>query len=146
MKRHPNAQLILDYLDDVNQYLKAVENGTAPPGGYKNKYLADDVVAQYQGRNDLAGRHGGEAFYKKYVPRLSAYKSTLVEVIDVLASDHRGAAIVRERMESSDGRSIEFVRVAIYLIADGRIKEMWSLDEDQYAMDEFLMAGRNPAG
>jgi len=60
--------------------------------------------------------------------------------------ERAGLALFFPKLLDPGDEPVEFVRVAIYLIADGRIKEMWSLDEDQYAMDEFLMAGRNPAG
>jgi hypothetical protein len=143
LKQHPNAILIRDYLESVNRHLLAVENGTAPAEGYQNKYISDEVVAHYPGRSDIAGWYKGKDFFSKVVPRLIQYKATLLEVIDVLASDERAAVIVKERLEARDGRSIDFVRVAVYRIVDGLIAEMWVRDEDQYALDEFMAATKN---
>ncbi len=138
MQRHPNGQLIWDYLHSVEKYLKEVEAGTNT-GPYKNLYFADDISARYQGRNDVAGLHEGKAFLEKYVARLAPYKSELVEIVDVLGGDNHGAAIVKERMTNTKtAQVIEFTRVAVYTIVNGKIKQMWSLDDDQYKMDEFL--------
>ncbi len=71
--------------------------------------------------------------------RLAPYKSELVEIVDVLGGDNHGAAIVKERMTNTKtAQVIEFTRVAVYTIVNGKIKQMWSLDDDQYKMDEFL--------
>jgi hypothetical protein len=143
LTQHPNAKLILAYLEEVGRFLAALEEGTTQKNEYKNKYIADDILVHYPGRSDLAGWYKGEEFYREFGARLGQYKTTLVEIIDVLASDARAAVIAKERLEASDGHSIDFVRVAIYRIVAGQIAEMWVREDDQYAMDEFLMGSHN---
>jgi hypothetical protein len=138
MTRHPNAQLLFEYLQEAEENLAAIRAGAKPQELYKNSYLADDCTGYYAGHSYLAGWHLNGAFMSKWGAAMARYKSTIVEVVDLLGSDERAVAIIKERLEAIDGRSIDFTRVAIYRIVGKKIVEVLIHDDDQQSMDEFL--------
>jgi ketosteroid isomerase-like protein len=60
----------------------------------------------------------------------------LVEVHEVLVGAERAVALVKERAVRGE-RSIEFERVNVYRLREGKLVEIWSYDSDPYALDEF---------
>jgi hypothetical protein len=64
----------------------------------------------------------------------------LVEVLDVLAGDALGSVVAVERFARLDAGidAVDVRRVFLYRVAaDGRIVEVWMLDEDQALMDRL---------
>lgn len=59
----------------------------------------------------------------------------VVEVHDILVSDKHAVALVRERAIRGE-RSLDFNRVVVYHVRNGKIVETWSHDYDPYALDE----------
>jgi ketosteroid isomerase-like protein len=60
----------------------------------------------------------------------------VVEFHDVLLSDEHAVALVIERAVRGE-RSLEFNRVFVYHLRDGKITKTWSRDYYPYALDEF---------
>ena len=58
------------------------------------------------------------------------------ELVDVLASDDRAAALYRARGRRN-GRTLELDQVLLFRIADGVIKEVLALPSDPIVFDEF---------
>ena len=58
------------------------------------------------------------------------------ELIDVLASDDRAAALYRARGERQ-GRTLELDQVLLFRIADGVVTEVLALPSDPAVFDEF---------
>ena len=82
--------------------------------------------------DDLLRPEGGCCF-----PVLALEGSVeLAEVHDVLVGSEYAVALVKERAVRGE-RSLEFERVNVYRLRDGKIIEIWSYDSDPYALDEF---------
>jgi hypothetical protein len=58
-------------------------------------------------------------------------------VLDIMAAPHRGALLVRERVDR-DGKMAEVQRPLIYSVRDGLLGECRVYDQDQAAIDQFL--------
>jgi ketosteroid isomerase-like protein len=128
---HPNAELVHDYMG-------AWERGDIDA---VREYYTDDLVFHFPGRSALAGDyHGREGFFDDFGGKVAALgaRQEVLGVDDVLASDDRAMAIVRERYERNGKEPLELSRVGIYLIRDGKIAELWVRDDDQYAVDAFF--------
>jgi ketosteroid isomerase-like protein len=98
---------------------------------------ADDVVFHYFGETDLAGDHvGKDAAVGAMLAASTRSSRTLVEIVDVLAGDERGAIVAIERFER-DGESQDVQRVLLYRVHDGLIVECWLYDGDQRMIDRF---------
>ena len=55
---------------------------------------------------------------------------------DVLLGAEHAVALVKERAVRGE-RSLEFDRVNVYHLREGKIVEIWCYDSDAYALDEF---------
>ncbi len=98
----------------------------------------DEVVLHWFGQNPLAGEHRGKPAALAALARLSQLANRqLVEIHDVLASDHHAVVLARERFER-DGRRVETSRVLVYHVRDGKLAEAWIYDDDQRAVDACL--------
>jgi predicted SnoaL-like aldol condensation-catalyzing enzyme len=127
------------YVDEASAYIAALKKGTARVGEYRNSYMDNEIVVHYSGRSDIGGFHPPGTFFSRFAPRLGQYKTTIVDIVDLMTSDDRVVAIVKEHLEADDGRSIDTERINMYRFAEGKIVEMWVRDDDQHAMDAFLM-------
>ena len=102
-------------------------------------FWADDIVCHVQGRNPLAGDFlGKQVFLEHYAGVFAQLGGTmeLVEVHDVLVGAQHAVAWVKERAVRGEC-TLEFDRVNVYRIDDGRIAEIWSYDSNPYELDEF---------
>jgi ketosteroid isomerase-like protein len=61
------------------------------------------------------------------------------ELIDVLASDDRAAALYRARGERS-GRTLDLEQVLLFRIEDGLVREVLALPSDPEAFERFWAA------
>jgi ketosteroid isomerase-like protein len=91
---------------------------------------ADDIIHHVPGRSPLAGDFFGKQAF------LDHYGRVFAELHDVLVSEDHAVALVKERAVRAE-RSLEFNRVVVYHLRDGKITETWSHDYDLYALDEF---------
>jgi len=124
-----NAEVLKRYVEAFER--KDWEAATA--------FWAEDVVIHVQGRNPLAGDFLGKRAFLEYHRGLFAELGgtmELVEVHDVLVGAEHAVALVKERAVRGE-RSLEFDRVNVYHLQEGKIVEIWSYDSDPYALDEF---------
>jgi hypothetical protein len=100
--------------------------------------FADDAVWSVPGRGVMAGVYEGREAIFRFLARLpketgGTYGS---ELIDVLASDDRAAALYRAR-GTRHGRTIELDQVLLFRFEDGLVHHVLALPSDPDAFDEF---------
>lgn len=100
--------------------------------------FAEDAVWSVPGRGVMAGRHEGREAIFRFLARLpketgGTYGS---ELVDVLASDGRAAALYRAR-GTRHGRTLELDQVLLFDIADGLVREVLALPSDPEAFERF---------
>lgn len=103
--------------------------------------FADDATWTVPGEGIMAGTVTGREEILRFLGRLpretdGTYGSQL---IDVLASDERAAAVYRAYGER-DGRSIDIVQVLLFRLEDGLIQEALALPSDPGAFEAFWAA------
>ena len=100
--------------------------------------FAEDAVWHVPGASVMAGTYRGRSEIFRFLanlPKLTAgtYGSQL---IDVLASDERAAALYRASGER-DGRSLDIDQLLLFTIHDGLVTEVLALPNDPAAFEEF---------
>ncbi len=100
--------------------------------------FAEDAVWTVPGTGRMAGVHRGREAIFRFLGRLpketgGTYTSQL---IDVLASDERAAALYRATGERN-GRTLDLDQVLLLTVADGRITDVVALPSDPVAFEEF---------
>jgi ketosteroid isomerase-like protein len=100
--------------------------------------FAEDAVWTVPGGGVMAGIHQGREEIFRFLGRLpketdGTYGS---ELVDVLASDQRAAALYRAR-GSRDGRELELDQVLLFRIEDGLVREVLALPADPDAFEAF---------
>ena len=129
---HPNATVI-------RRYVAALLAGDAAAA---MACYADDMVLHVGGRSRHAGTYAGVEAYLDFVTRVHQDTDGAVEILDVhdiLGSDHHAVLLVKERFSRGD-QVVETDRVVVYELRDERIVEIWNYDSDQYAYDELFPA------
>ena len=86
----------------------------------------------------MAGTYRGRTEIFRFLGRLpkltgGTYRST---VVDVLASEERGAGLYRAQGER-EGRSIDIDQVLLFTIRDGIVTEVLALPSDPAAFEAF---------
>ncbi|MCP2335475.1 nuclear transport factor 2 family protein [Actinomadura rupiterrae] len=101
--------------------------------------LADGVVHHVRGRGPLSGAYRTpEEILGFYVRLFDLSDGTFrAEPYSLTADDAHGVALVHTYAERPRGRVLSGRAVHIFRFAAGRIIEIRSLAEDQYADDEF---------
>ncbi|MGE0046377.1 MAG: nuclear transport factor 2 family protein [Hyphomonadaceae bacterium] len=98
----------------------------------------DEFTLHYGGANPLTGDHAGKAAALGALAEVTRRANRqLLEIVDVLAGETRGALIARERF-TRDGRSDEFVRTLVFTVRDGLLSECIPYDQDQPLIDWYL--------
>lgn len=100
--------------------------------------FAPDAVWRVPGTGTMAGTFEGRDQIFGFLGRLpketdGTYSS---ELIDVLASDERAAALYRARGQRH-GRSLELDQVLLFRIAHGLVQEVLALPSDATVFDAF---------
>ena len=100
--------------------------------------FTDDAHWTVPGDGIMAGTVSGRDEILRFLGRLpretnGTYGSQL---IDVLASEERAAAVYRAYGER-EGRSIDIVQVLLFRLEDGRIREALALPSDPGAFEAF---------
>jgi ketosteroid isomerase-like protein len=100
--------------------------------------FADDAVWNVPGRGVMAGVYRGRDEIFRFLARLpkettGTYSS---ELVDVLASDARAAALYRAR-GSRHGRTLELDQVLLVTIEDGLVRTVLALPSDPEAFEAF---------
>lgn len=101
-------------------------------------HFADDAVWSVPGRGVMAGTYRGRDEIFRFLARLpretgGTYGS---ELVDVLASDTRAAALYRAR-GTRRGRTLELDQVLLFTFADGRVTRVLALPSDPDTFEEF---------
>jgi uncharacterized protein (TIGR02246 family) len=100
--------------------------------------FADDAVWTVPGSGVMAGVNRGREEIFRFLARLpketdGTYRS---ELVDVLASDHRAAAVYRAR-GTRRGRTLELDQVLLFQIDDGLVSEVLALPTEPDAFEKF---------
>jgi len=100
--------------------------------------FADDAVWTVPGKGVMAGTFRGREEIFRFLARLpketdGTYGS---ELIDVLASDTRAAALYRAR-GARHGRVLELDQLLLFRIEDGLVQSVLALPSDPDAFEEF---------
>jgi len=100
--------------------------------------FADDAVWTVPGRGAMAGVYRGRDEIFRFLGRLpketgGTYAS---ELVDVLASDDRAAALYRAR-GTRHGRTLELDQVLLFRLEDGLVREVLALPSDPAAFEAF---------
>lgn len=101
---------------------------------------ADDFVLHWFGENPFATVHvGRDAAMAALMAFTQRTGRKLVEIVDVMAGEHRAVIIAREQVTIGDEtRVIE--RALVYRIEAGLLAECWVYDQDQRFIDRALSA------
>jgi len=100
--------------------------------------FAEDAVWTVPGRGAMAGVYRGRESIFRFLARLSketegTYGS---ELLDVLTSDQRAAALYRAR-GTRHGRTLELDQVLLFTIEGGLVREVLALPSDPEAFETF---------
>jgi uncharacterized protein len=100
--------------------------------------FAEDAVWTVPGRGTVAGVYRGREEIFRFLTRLpeqtdGTYGS---ELLDVLASEERAAALYRARGERQ-GRELELEQVLLFRIGDGLVQQVLALPSDPEAFEAF---------
>jgi ketosteroid isomerase-like protein len=100
--------------------------------------FAEDAVWVVPGSGLMAGTFAGRDAIFRFLGRLpketdGTYSS---ELIDVLASEDRAAALYRARGQR-DGRRLDLDQVLLFRIEDGLVREVLALPSDPGVFDSF---------
>lgn len=101
-------------------------------------HFAEDAVWSVPGRGVMAGTYRGRDEIFRFLARLpretgGTYGS---ELVDVLASDTRAAALYRAR-GTRRGRTLELDQVLLFTFADSRVTRVLALPSDPDTFEEF---------
>jgi ketosteroid isomerase-like protein len=100
--------------------------------------FAEDAVWSVPGRGVMAGTYEGREAIFRFLAKLpketdGTYAS---ELIDVLASQDRAAALYRAR-GTRHGRTLELDQVLLFRIDDGLVRRVLALPSDPEAFESF---------
>jgi ketosteroid isomerase-like protein len=100
--------------------------------------FAEDAVWTVPGRSVMAGTYRGRDEIFRFLARLpketnGTYGS---ELLDVLASETRAAALYRAR-GSRKGRELELEQMLLFRTADGLVQEVLALPSNPEAFEAF---------
>ena len=100
--------------------------------------FAEDAVWQVPGRGVMAGVYRGRDEIFRFLARLSKETNGTYgsELVDVLASDERAAALYRAR-GARRGRNLELDQVLLFRIEDDLVVEVLALPSDPEAFEAF---------
>ena len=101
-------------------------------------FFADDLVAHVGGHNSLSGTYEGAEAFMGYLSQATAMLDSL-EIVphDLLASDDHAVALATIT-STRGGQTMSSDRVVVYHLDGDKITELWIVDSDQKAVDDFL--------
>ena len=126
MTEHPNAVT-------VRRSFEAWNSGRVD---VIREYLSDDAVLHFAGTNAMSGTYRGRDAVMDALGRASQGWGPHVEVQALLASDDHVIAFFHG--SERDGETLDAVTaMPMKLNAEGKIREVWYLANDQRGYDEF---------
>ena len=100
--------------------------------------LADDVVLHFSGRSRLSGDFNKDEWFALASTVMEMTGGTLdAKVHDVTVSGEHGVVLLDMRAQRG-GKTLEWKRANVYHLSEGKIREVWVHEWDQYAVDEFF--------
>ena len=104
--------------------------------------FAEDATWSVPGRGVMSGLYDGREAIFRFLAKLpretgGTYSS---ELIDVLASEHRAAALYHAR-GMRDGRTLELEQVLLFGFEDGLVRHVLALPSDPDAFEAFWAEG-----
>lgn len=129
--------------DLIRRYFDAVR---VDPKSTAELY-ASEATLHYIGRHVLGGVYRGpDEILELFRLSREAFGGTQrLELHDVLANDRHAVALLIGSAER-DGRHLEWRRVVVFHLQDGRILEQWIHDSDQHVVEEALAQPRSGGG
>jgi ketosteroid isomerase-like protein len=103
-------------------------------------FWSDDIVMHAPGSNPHAGTYRGKPEVRRnLIDRIYAETShaQVLGLVDRAVGSEHVFAIVHERFEKADGRTLETQRVLVYRWANRKMVEIRYFDPDQQAADAF---------
>ena len=123
-------------VDLLNRGYDAFEKGDLDT---LRQLFADDIVFHVPGRSQIAGEYRGHdevfGFFGKLV-ELSA-GTFKIERHAILADDRHGAALTTITAQR-EGKKLSQNAIDVFHFQGDKVSEVWTLDTDQYAGDEFF--------
>jgi ketosteroid isomerase-like protein len=128
MAEHPNASLLSKGYEAFAKGDMATLTGI----------FGEDAVWHQSGTSPLSGEYRSRDAVFAFLARFAELSGGTfrVELHDVLANDEHGVALSRETA-SRQGKQLDSPSVQVYHIRDGKIREAWSVQQDQRRYDEF---------
>lgn len=125
---HPNEAVIRGFFEAIGRRdLDAAKS-----------HMADDVWVHLAGSHPLAGaRQGPDAWFDLAARVFELTDEFRLDVHDVLANDDHGVALVHATGARGD-RRLEWNRIFVYHLREGRIAEVWIHESDQAGVDALL--------
>lgn len=121
--------------DFMNTYLERIAAKDFAGAG---EFYADDMVAHQSGRHQWSGDYQGkDAFLAMLGDMTGSFDS-----LDISHHAHMEGeghnAVLNSITVTRGGKSFSGNRVVVYHTSDDKITELWIVDQDQAALEEFL--------
>ena len=99
-------------------------------------FTTDDVIVHVAGRSSLAGDHKGKEAAKQVFGRYMASlgENAELDTHDILANDEHGVVMYSTRI-TRDGQTTTVRTVNVCHFRDGKVSELWTVDEDPWTAD-----------
>ena len=126
---HPNAAM-------VRRGFEAIVHGDADSGFGE---FADDIVWHVPGTNRFSGRFDGKDAVADRFRRMAENGiATRIEIHDVVGNDEHVVALLHVHVETPDGRRYDQPQVNVMHLREGKIAELWIMNQDQAVLDELV--------
>jgi len=101
------------------------------------RLISEDVTWHSPGSNALSGTYRGHAGLLEYLKKVSQVGLPF-EVNDLTASDKHVIALMRDTFRRPDGQVYEHMGCLVCRVADGRVAEVWAINNEQATYDALL--------
>jgi uncharacterized protein len=101
--------------------------------------LADDVVWHAAGTNRFSGQFEGKpAVMTRFARMREAGVETSFDIHDVIGNEEHVVALVHLHVRNAEGASYDQPQVQVMHVKDGRLAELWTMNQDQAVLDVLL--------
>lgn len=124
---------------DNERLVRGIFDAFARKQGFALRHVfAEDAVWTVPGRGAMAGVYRGREEILRFLGRLAKETSGTYasQLIDVLASDERAAALYRASGERK-GRRLDLDQVLMFRMGGGQVREVLALPADPATFEEF---------
>jgi ketosteroid isomerase-like protein len=125
--------------EDVELVRKGYEAFIAGDMVWLNEHLHHDIVWHEPGHNVLSGDHKGRESVLAFFAKSVSIALPEIDIHDIVGSEDHVVVLSTTTFRRNDnGESFEDHGVTIFHVDKGQAIEVWSLQERQAEMDEFL--------